>query len=219
MTRTQKRCLFTFVLLISLTQSFAQSLKEFFSNSTTPLTYLGVDYTKNLFYKNADADPSEVRDKYYPGMNDLIVKEQFDKSYDIAAAFGRKNAIAIDLSAVTANNKKIDAANIVSPKKSDFERLKEADIKNCVAALPLEGKDGIGLVFIMEGMKKVSGKGYGSVWITLIDMKTKEVLMTERDVHEADGFSFRNYWVSVIRRSISAIDWSKYKEWRKKYGR
>ena len=86
-------------------------------------------------------------------------------------------------------------------------------------ALPLEGKEGIGLVFIMEGMKKISGKGYGSVWITLIDMKTKEVLITERDVHEADGFSFRNYWVSVIRRTIGEIDWSKYKEWKKKYTR
>ena len=211
--------LFTFVLLISAPKSFSQTLKDFFSNKSTQLTYLGIDYTKNRFYKNADADPSDIRDKYYPGMNDLVVKEQYDKSYDIGAAFNRKNTISIDLSAVTANNNKIDVANIVSSQKSDFERLKEADIKNCVGALPLENKEGIGLVFIMEGMKKVSGKGYGSVWITLIDMKTKEVLITERVVHEAEGFSFRNYWVSVIRRTIGEIDWSKYKEWKKKYTR
>ena len=97
--------------------------------------------------------------------------------------------------------------------------MKENDIKNCVEALPLEGKEGIGLVFIMEGMKKISGKGYGSVWITLIDMQTKEVLITERIVREAEGFSFRNYWTSIIRKAIIEIDWSKYKEWKRKYTR
>ena len=220
MQRRQKlNLLFTFVLLISAIPSFSQTLQEFFSNRSTQLTYLGIDYTKNLFYKNSDANPTEIRDKYYPGINDLVVKEQYDKSYDIGAAFGRKNTIIIDLSAVTANNKKIDVGNIVSSRKSDFERLKEADIKSCVEALPLEGKEGIGLVFIMEGMKKIGGKGYGSVWITLIDMKTKEVLITERIVREAEGFSFRNYWVSVIRRTIGEIDWSKYKEWKRKYTR
>jgi hypothetical protein len=220
MKRRQRRCLlFTFLLLICATSSFSQTLKDFFSNSSTQLTYLGIDYTKNLFFKNPDANPTDIRDKYYTGINDLVVKEQYDKSYDIGAAFNRKNTISIDLSAVTATNKKIDAANIVSRKKSDFERLTETDIKNCVEALPLEGKEGIGLVFIMEGMKKISGKGYGSVWITLIDMKTKEVLITERVVHEADGFSFRNYWTSVIRRAIIEIDWSKYKEWKKKFTR
>jgi len=210
--------LFAFVLLIS-TQSFSQTLKDFFGNSSTQLTYLGIDYTKNRIYKRPDANPSDMRDKYYTGINDLVVKEQYDKSYDIGAAFGRKNTITIDLSAVTANNQKIDADIIVSPKKSDFERLKEADIKNCVEALSLENKEGIGLVFIMEGMKKISGKGYGSLWVTLIDMKTKEVLITERIVREAEGFSIRNYWVSVIRKAIVEIDWSKYKEWKKKYNR
>lgn len=217
--RQRAGLLFTFALLISAAPSFSQTLKEFFSNGSTPLTYLGIDYTKNLFYKNSDADPSDIKDKYYTGINDLVVKEQYDKSYDIAAAFNRKNNISIDISAVTANNKNIDVTNIVSRKKSDFERLKEADIKNCVDALPLENKEGIGLIFIMEGMKKISGKGYGSVWITLIDMKTKEVLITERMVREAEGFSFRNYWVSIIRKAIIEIDWSKYKEWKRKFTR
>jgi hypothetical protein len=211
--------LFTFVYLFVGANCFSQTLKEFFSNNATHLTYLGIDYTQNIFYKNADADPSDIRDRYYPGMNDLVIKEQVDKSYDIAAAFNRKNAISIDISAVTVNNKNIDAGKIISSSKADFRRLKEADIANCVAALNLDGKDGIGLVFVMEGMKKVTGKGYGAIWITLIDMKTKQVLMTQRLEREAEGFSFRNYWVSVIRKTISEIDWSKYKEWKKKYGR
>ena len=218
MKRTYKLgLLFTFLLLVSGLMSFSQTLKDFFTNSSTQLTYLGIDYSKNLIYKNPDADPAEIRDKYYTGINDLVVKQQYDKNYDIGGAFGRKGTINIDINAVAENNKKVDITQIVSPKKSDFKRLKEADISTIVMGLNLESKEGIGLVFIMEGMKKVSGKGYGAIWITLIDMNTKQVLMTERDEHEAEGFGFRNYWASVIRRTIMDIDWSKYKDWKKKY--
>lgn len=215
---TQKfRLLFTFLLLVSAVSSFSQTLKEFFGNKATQLTYLGIDYTKNLVINDGDANTADITGRLYSAMNDLVIKEQYSKNYDIGRAFGRKNAINIDSNAVNANNKKIDSKIILSSRKSDFKRLKEADIKNCVEALSLEGKEGIGLIFIMEGMKKTAGKGYGAVWITLINMKTKEVLMTERDEHEADGFGFRNYWVSVIRRTIMEIDWSKYKDWKKKY--
>ena len=220
MKRTHKfGLLFIFLLLFSASVCFSQTLKEFFSNSSTPLTYLGIDYTKNLIYKNPDANPSDIRDKYYTGINDLVVKQQYDKNYNIGGAFGRKGSINIDINAVTDHNKKIDFGNLVSSRKSDFERLTEADIKTSIEALPLEDKEGIGLVFIMEGMKKITGKGYGAVWITLINMKTKEVLMTERVVHEAVGIGFRNYWVSVIRKTIMEIDWSRYSYWKKSYGR
>ena len=213
------RLLFAFVLVVSGTPTFSQTLKDFFSNPSTQLTYLGIDYTKNLLIKNPSINTSDIKGRLYNNMNQLVLDEQGSKNYDIGSAFNRKNTINIDISAVTLNNEKIDSLNIVSTRKSDFKRLKEADIKNCVEALPLENKEGIGLVFIMEGMKKVNGKGYGSVWITLIDMKTKTVLMTERMEREAEGFGFRNYWVSVIRKTIIEIDWSKYKEWKRKYTR
>jgi hypothetical protein len=48
-------------------------------------------------------------------------------------------------------------------------------------------------------------------------MKTKQVLMTVRIEHEAEGIGFRNYWVSVIRKTIVDIDWSRYSYWKKKY--
>jgi hypothetical protein len=219
MAHKQKCCLwFTFMLFINAANSFSQTLKEFFSNNATQLTYLGIDYTQNRII-NDNANTADIIGRLYPSINDLVLNEQFSKNYNIGAAFGRKNIIKFEIAAVTANNKKIDGSSILSSNKADFKRLTVVDIKSCVEALPLEGKEGIGLVFIMEGMKKFGGKGYGSVWITLIDMKTKEILMTERDEHEADGFGFRNYWVSIIRRTIMEIDWSKYKEWKKKYGR
>ena len=209
-----------FVVLMMLgfgSQSFSQTLKDFFDNTSIQLTYLGIDFSKNLIIKDPDANLSDIINRLYGSINNLVIDEQHGKNYDIGGAFSRKNAINIDINAVTEINSKIDSRNIMSSHKSDFERLKETDIANSVEALNLEGKEGIGVVFIMEGMKKVNGKGYGSVWVTLINMKTKEVLITERREHDAEGFGFRNYWGSVIRKTIMEIDWSKYKDWKKKY--
>lgn len=211
--------LFALLLLVSASKSFSQPLKDFFKNPATPLIYLGIDYTQNLIINDDDANTADITGRLYSSINSFVVKVQDSKNYDIGGAFGRRNTISIDTTAVAARNRTIDAGKIISSNKSDFKRLMQADIANCVEALSLEGKEGIGMLFIMEGMKKLSGKGYGSVWVTLINMKTKEVLMSERIEHEAEGFGFRNYWVSVIRKTIIDIDWSKYKAWKKKYAR
>jgi hypothetical protein len=119
-------------------------------------------------------------------------------------------------------NKNIAKANIndiISTNPADFNRFKETDIAAMVKALDLSGKVGIGLVFIMEAMRKVDKKGDAAIWVTLIDMKTKKVLMTERlESKAAGGFGFRNYWASTIKDLIDDIDKKKYNEWRTKYG-
>ncbi len=43
----------------------------------------------------------------------------------------------------------------VSSNTEDFYRLKESDISSVVKALDIEKKNGIGLLFVMEGMKKI----------------------------------------------------------------
>ena len=106
----------------------------------------------------------------------------------------------------------------MSSSDADYNRLTQNDIVSCVNALSLKGKEGIGLVFIMEAMKKEEKKSHGAVWVTLIDMKAKKVLMTERMEQEAAGFGFRNMWVSIVKRSITEIDKKTYKNWKKQYG-
>lgn len=219
MKRTQKLSwLFAIVLLLgSNTTSFSQTLKDFFSNSSTPLTYLGIDYTKNKLINDPGGNASDIKGRLYNSMNDVVVNEM-GKNYNIAGAFDRSNGVTTDISAVTARNEKINASDIMSSAPSDFNRLSESDIAGCVKALDLKGKEGVGLVFIMEGMKKEEKKSYGAVWVTLIDMKTKKVLMTERMEQEAAGFGFRNFWVSIIKKSIVEIDKKAYKSWKNKYG-
>jgi hypothetical protein len=63
-----------------------------------------------------------------------------------------------------------------------------------------------------------SDKG-AAMWVTLIDMKAKKVLMTERlEGKTSMGFGFRNYWAIPVHSVLEEIEKKKYKEWKAKYG-
>jgi hypothetical protein len=83
----------------------------------------------------------------------------------------------------------------------------------------LSAKQGAGLLFVMEAMRKEEKNSGAAIWVTLVDMKTKKILMTERiESKVGGGFGFRNYWASTIKNLIDDIDEKKYKEWKLKYG-
>ncbi|MCC7378043.1 MAG: hypothetical protein IT255_01630 [Chitinophagaceae bacterium] len=196
---------------------FTQTIKEFFNTTETPLTYLGIDYYKaRLINDPGSNNTSDIKNRLFNSMNQVVVAEP--KNYNITGAFNRSNTVTNDLDAVTERNEKTNDDNIASNDPADFSRLTENDIAAEAKALNLKGKSGVGLVFIMEGMKKEEKKSYGSVWVVLLDMKTKKVLMAERLEQEAAGFGFRNFWVSIIKKSIVEINKKKYKDWKEKYG-
>lgn len=205
-----------FILLLGNIKTLtAQSLKDFFGSSETPLTYLGIDFTKAKLINYPNPNTMDIRDRIYGSINDVVVNEP--KKYDFKSAFNKSN-ITNDLSAVREKNAKINAEEIVSTNTADYSRLKEADISAVVKALNIGKKTGIGLLFVMEGMKKDDKKGDASMWVVLIDMSSKKVLLTERIESRATGFGFRNYWASTIKETLDEIEKKKYKEWKSKSG-
>ena len=208
--------LFATLLFCGISSSaVSQTLNEFFNNSEMHLTYLGIDFSKARLINDPDANSFDVRNKLYPSINNVVINEP--KKFDISGAF-RKTNVGSDLTAVRARNEKINAEEILSSNTEDFYRLKEGDISSVVKGLDLSGKTGIGLLFVMEAMKKQGKSGEASVWAVLIDMKTKKVLMTERFENKATGIGSRNYWASTIRATLEDIDKKKYKVWKEKYG-
>ena len=195
------------------TPSFSQTLKDVFSDSESPIVYLGIDFSKARLIGNGN--PDDIRNHLYGSINELIVNEP--KKFDLKEAF-RKSNINHDFSAVTRNNSKVDLNEIISANSADFNHFTEADIATMVKALDLAGKEGIGLLFVMEAMRKLDKKGEAAIWVTLIDMKTKKVLMTERiESPTSMAIGFRNYWASAIKNLIDTIHKKKYKEWKSKY--
>ncbi len=223
MKRILKSNLFFVVLLLLglANRTSAQGLKEFFGSSEIPLTYLGIDFTKAKLINDPGANTMDIRNRLYGTINDLVIDEP--KKYTIGDAFHR-STVTSDLTAVKAQNSKINAEQIASSNMDDFARLKESDISSVVKSLSLSRKSGIGLLFVMEAMKKVNKddkkskeKDMAAIWITLIDMDTKKVLLTERVECKASGFGFRNFWASTIKQAIDEAS-DRYKGWKKQYG-
>lgn len=214
MKRTHKLSwLFAALLMLGSSASFSQSLKETFNNNESPITYLGIDFSRAKLLDIGN--PDDIRNRLYASINDLVVLEP--KKFDLAGAF-RKESINHDFSAVTKSNAKVNASEIISTNQADFNRLKESDIAAIVNAYELPAKDGIGLLFVMEAMRKIDKKGDAAIWVAFVDMKSKKVLMTERiEEKAATAIGFRNFWASTIKNLIDDIEKKKFKEWKSKY--
>ncbi|HTE11705.1 MAG TPA: hypothetical protein VK645_12050 [Chitinophagaceae bacterium] len=203
---------FIFAALLS-PAAFSQTLKEFINSDATPALYLGIDFTKAKLIDDPKSDAKEIRDRQFDGINLLVITET--KKFDLNAAFHKKN-IDHDLGAVNKRNAAVDAEQLMSTNTSDFHRLKEEDINSLVKGFDFGGKNGIGILFVMEAMSK-SGKA-AAIWVTFIDMKAKKVLLTER-LEEKVGMAigFRNLWASAIKKALDEIEGDKYKQWKTKF--
>lgn len=202
------------ILLLSLT-SQAQSLKDYFSNESTNALYLGIDFTLNKVIDDANANTTDIRDRQYNGLNDLVVAES--KKFDLKEAFHRSSEVDHDLGSVNERNVKSNADAIKSTNTSDFHRLKEADIQSLVKGFDFKDKKGLGILMVSEAMGK-SEKAI-AMWVAFVDMNSKKVLLTDRIEGKVGmGFGFRNYWATGIKNVLDQIKKSKYKEWKAKAG-
>jgi hypothetical protein len=205
---------FSLSLLFSISLQ-AQTLKDFFSNEGTNALYLGIDFTLNKVIDDANANVTDIRDRQYNGINDLVVNEP--KKYDLKKAFHRNNDVDHDLGIVNDRNVKSNADEIKSTNTSDFHRLKEADIQTLVNGYDFKGKKGLGILLVSEAMGK--GEKAIAMWATFVDMNSKKVLLTDRIEGKVGmGFGFRNYWATGVLNVLKQIEKKNYKEWKAKAG-
>lgn len=176
-----------------------------------PITYLGIDFTGVKVINDVAATPADLKSKYFPGINQLIINEP--KKFEWAKALETGN-ITNDLSIVTARNENVDEKSLLSTNTADETHIKEDDIRKWVSQYKFDGKKGTGLIVFMESMSKTSENG--SMWVTFVDMGTKKVLLTERMSGKAQGFSFRNYYSYPIFKVIQDIKKHKIDSWRAK---
>lgn len=188
----------------------AQTLSEVLNNTETPIFYYGIDFTKARLMGDPNANPRDIVERQFAGINALIINEY--KKYDVAKAF-RRTELANDLSYTDKRNEKVDPDQLLSTNSDDFNRLSEKDIQTLISGFNGGSKTGTGLVFVVEGMSKT--KKALSLWVTLFDIKTRKVLMTKRmEGALGSGFSFRNYWATGFKKIIDQIEKSEYKKWK-----
>ena len=185
-------CLFIFFL--AAIHTTAQTKEDLFSGSA-PVTWLGLDFTQAKFigaaYQFKDAGEitnSDFRDKYIPGWNQLFINEM--KKYNVAEAVHRTEvSYAIE---VTDKANSTIKGDFFSNNPDDYKKLNEEKIKQLVKGYDFKGKTGIGLLFFIDGMSK--GKEEANAWVTFVDMKTKNFILTKNESGKPRGFGFKNYW-------------------------
>ncbi|MCC7029604.1 MAG: hypothetical protein IT257_04805 [Chitinophagaceae bacterium] len=202
------------LFLITSLQLKAQFTKADIFKSSVDITWLGVDYSEVKFIGPATGwgdegtkTPTEMRDKYFPAWNELMVKEA--KVFKIAEAVSRAEVnFAVDVTADA--NAKMNKKEIFSENIGDFQLVSEADVQSMIKNYNFKGKTGIGFLLIAEGMSK--GREEASYWVTFVDMKSKKVLLTQRMLGKASGIGFRNYWANTVKNILKAMK-KDFKNW------
>ena len=159
------------------------------------ITWLGLDFSQAKFigpasqFKDAgEISNEEFRDKYTVSWNQLFINEQ--KKYSVAEMVHRPE-VKYDLEVTAKANGNIKK-EFFEASPNDFKTLDEKKIGDLVSRYDFQGKTGTGVLIFVEGMSKGMGEAGG--WVTMVDMKTKKVLLTTYKVGKAGGFGFRNYW-------------------------
>ncbi len=199
---------------------FAQSsITDVFSSTETKITWLGIDYSQVKImgpfaeFGGAGAkDNIKIRDKYFKGWNQLIINER--EKYNFGRALN-KTKVPYDIGYMEKRNDAANVENLFSTSSEDADRFKEEDIKKIVSQYRLDGKSGIGLVFIAEALDKPGRKG--TFWVTFIDMASSQVLLTEKMSGESSGLGLKNFWAGSVYKILKDIEVCQYRKWKNKY--
>jgi hypothetical protein len=204
-------------MMLTVTTVTAQTAKDVFDKSVK-LTYLGIDFTKSKIIGDAALKTDDIPEVHYASINQKVVNEA--KKFTIAEAFNRSE-VSTDIGPVNKRNAKIDEDDIKSDNSDDYQALKPEDVTALVKGFDFNGKTGLGLLFVADGMNNT--KKQISIYVTLVDMGAKKVLFTERVEGSLGGrigitFGLANKYLSGVKDIIDEIEKKKFKEWKSTYG-
>ncbi len=194
--------IFIFALIVLSFNLKAQTIQDVLADKSIPVTFYGVDFTKALLIGDSKANPDDIVNRQYTGINDLMIKES-DK-YNVAAAFNRVEVPAV-LETVKKRNESIKPDKILSSNTTDYNRLTENDAAAVLKSFKTDGSAGVGVLFVVDAMNKAQEKM--SAWVLVFDNKTKKIILNER--HEGKvgmSFSFRNYWAAGLKNIILSLN-------------
>lgn len=75
-----------------------------------------------------------------------------------------------------------------------------------------EKTEGIGVTFVVESFNKSTDEA--SIYVTVFDIKTKNVLILERIIGKPMGIGLRNFWAGAVKHVIKQITTEYYSKWK-----
>ncbi|MFA7274749.1 MAG: hypothetical protein WC044_12845 [Crocinitomicaceae bacterium] len=212
----KKYLLFTAFLTVLSFGSKAQTAADLLSKSDVKISWLGIDFSHvkligsfSQFQEAGATGPQLIRDKYFPGWNQLILNEP---KYDVAGMV-RKEKVEMNIEPITKINAKADLGTLEGEETPNYTK---EDIQRFIKKYNFGEKEGIGMLFIAESLNKTAETA--RYHFVAINMKTNEILLYDVFNTVPGGFGLRNFWAKSYFGVIEAIKDKKYKAWKKELG-
>lgn len=189
-------------------QSSSQTLAEFFKNPNTTTIWLGLDFSETRIFGDLSTSSQDIKERYFKSINELILNESL--KFNVSKSFRRTN-LTYDLSQIQTNNSRVDPTKIIATNPNELTRMNEALVEKIVKGYNFDNKSGYGIVFLVESFDKTAKSA--SMYVTILDLNTKNVLLTKRMSAKPSGFGFRNYWANTIYEVLKRIEKKEYKKW------
>jgi len=203
--------------MVSTLGVFAQfTAKDVFSSKT--IVWYGLNFSEAKMVGQFDqamgagpASGSDIKNKWIPQWNSLIMTEQ--KNFKIKEAF-QKDEVFYDITPTEKQNQNINSDDLMSFNTYTFKDAQKT-AKEIVSKLKGgEKTEGIGVTFIVESFNKSMDESV--VYVTVFDIKTKNVLILERMVGKPMGIGLRNFWAGAMKHVIKQITTDYYNLWKSK---
>jgi hypothetical protein len=205
---------FLFVFLLATGTLCAQDRSDVF-RPEVKITWLGFDFSQAKFIGDREKLGSESDMRHLlEAWNELVLTEK-DK-YDVPAMIGR-DVVETATDVTKDHNEELDVLAMYSNAEKDYLHLSREQVGSIVSKYNYKKNTGIGLMFNIESFSKLNGEA--SMWVTFIDMKSRQILFTERMTAAPKGFGVRNYWAGAIYAVMEKIKKKEFEMWRKKYFR
>ena len=175
---------------------------------TTPVTYLGIDFSKCKLIGDGFENPKAM----FTEINLLLQSEKH--KYDIDGAIRKPDP----LYEYTIVNKRND--NIVESTLTETtnDLITFSQLQAIVDEYDLAGagiKDGLCLVIIAESLNKT--RVQGNFFYVVLDVASKKILISDRFSGRAGGHGLRNYWAKSVYETIMTLRSPKYGIWKAMY--
>lgn len=187
----------------------AQTMADALNNKCA-VTWIGLDFSEatlvpTVEFAAVQADPGLMIMKW----NNLLEAEA--EKFDLGKALGITACIN-NTSYVQSANDGISSADLLSRTAGTLDKEK---VPGMVKDYKTEDGEGVGVVFIVSTFNKT--QEMAEFYVTFFNMKTKQVLHSERISGKPTGFGLRNYWAGAVTSVLKNIEKEYSKAWLKRF--
>lgn len=155
------------------------------------IVWLGIDFTQAKFIgPSGFVEINKIINVSLAAINDLFVAEP--QKFNFPKLTGKMATSLLNM--VYERNVKISSEGII--RVDDNYTIDEQVVKKIVSEYNFPSDNRPGLLFVVESLNK--NKKTANTWVTFVDMKNREVIVTRKFAAPAMGFTFRNYWANAF---------------------